>query len=128
MVPQEIPADILAFLSQRIDSVPQLETLVMMSERADRVWTAQDVATRTYTNAATAKSVLDALHRHGLVSIAELADGFRFGPRDPTDVGRVARVAGYYRANLVAVATLIHEKAPAPIQEFARAFEFKKDP
>jgi hypothetical protein len=36
-------------------------------------------------------------------------------------------VARYYRANLIVVATLIHEKASVSIQEFARAFEFKKD-
>jgi len=127
MVPQDIPADILAFLAHRIDSVPQLEALLMMCERADSAWTVDDVAARTYTNAVTARSVLEALQRRGLVAADEPGLRFRFAPHDNADVALVARVAGFYRANLVIVATLIHEKAPASVQEFARAFEFKKD-
>lgn len=127
MVPQDIPADILAFLAQRIDSVPQLEALLMMSERTDSAWTVDDVAARTYTNVATARSVLEALQRRGLVVADEQAHHFRFSPHDRADLALVARVAGYYRANLVLVTTLIHAKAPASVQEFARAFEFKKD-
>ena len=127
MVPQDIPADILAFLSQRIDSVPQLETLLMMSEGAGHAWTVDAVSSRTYVGAGAARSVLEALQRHGLVAADEHAHGYRFEPRDPADVALVARVAGYYRANLVLVATLIHEKASSSVQEFARAFEFKKD-
>jgi ribosomal protein S12 methylthiotransferase accessory factor YcaO len=127
MVPEDIPADILAFLAQRIDSVPQLEALLMMSERADSVWTVDDVAARTYTNRATARAVLEALQRRGLVEADEREHTFRFKPRERTDEALVARVARYYRANLVIVATLIHDKASASIQEFARAFEFKKD-
>jgi hypothetical protein len=126
MVPQDIPADILAFLSQRIDSVPQLETLIMMSEH-DRAWTVQDVASRTYTSATTARSVLEALQRRAFVAAEEQTLRYRFRPHEPADIPMVARVADYYRANLVVVATLIHEKASASIQEFARAFEFKKD-
>jgi DNA-binding IclR family transcriptional regulator len=127
MVPQDIPAEILTFLEQRIDSVPQLETLLMMSELGDRAWTVEDVASRTYISVASARSVLEALHRRGLIAPDDPVHGYRFGPHDSADVARVARVAEYYRANLVAVATLIHEKASASVQEFARAFEFKKD-
>ena len=127
MVPQDIPADILAFLTHRIDSVPQLEALLMMSERANHAWTMDDVAARTYTSAATARSVIEALQRRGLVATDEPGHRFRFRPHDRADVDLVARVADFYRANLVIVTTLIHEKAPAPVQEFARAFEFKKD-
>jgi len=127
MVPLDIPADILAFLEQRIDSVPQLEALLMMSERADSLWTVDDVAARTYTDAVKARSVLDALQRRGLVALAGDGKGFSFRPQERADVALVARVAAYYRANLVIVTTLIHEKASVSIQEFARAFEFKKD-
>jgi hypothetical protein len=126
MVPQDIPPDILAFLTHRIDSVPELEALLMMSERADPPWTDADVAARTYTSVAAARSVLGALQRRGLVAAGESA-GFRFQPQDPADVALVARVCGFYRANLVLVTTLIHDKASASVQEFARAFEFKKD-
>lgn len=125
MVHQDIPADILAFLSNRVATVPELETLLMMSERTDHSWTVDDVVARTYVNHGTARAVLEALQRRGLV--VPDAGGYRFQPQDPADVALVARVAGYYRANLVRVATLIHDRVPAPITEFARAFDFKKD-
>lgn len=121
----DIPADILAFLVNRVDSVPELETLLMMSERADRCWSLDDVVARTYVNHATARTVLDALQRRGLV--VPDAGGHRFQPQDPADVALVTRVASYYQANVVRVATLIHERASAAIKEFARAFDFKKD-
>jgi DNA-binding IclR family transcriptional regulator len=124
MDPQDIPTDILAFLSTRIDTVPQLETLLMMSERQDHPWSLDDVVARTYVNHGTARAVLEALQRRGLV--AQDTGGYRFQPQDPADVALVARVASYYHANLVRVATLIHDRASA-IKEFARAFDFKKD-
>lgn len=127
MVPQEIPPDILAFLSHRIDSVPELEALLMMSEAAAHCWTEDDVAARTYTSVAAARAVLGTLQRRGLVAAVGPAMGFRFQPHDPADVALVARVGGFYRAHLVLVTTLIHDKAPVAVQEFARAFEFKKD-
>src|SRR5205085_2801580 len=104
---------------------PELETLLMMSERADHLWTVDDVMARTYVSHAVARSVLDALQRRGL--IVSDAPGFRFRPLDAGDVTLVARVATYYRANLVRVATLIHERVSSSITEFARAFDFKKD-
>ena len=106
MVPQDLPADILAFVTQRIDSVPELETLLMMSERTDHPWTVDDVAARTYVNHATARAVLEALQRRGLIA-PDAGGAFRFQPHDPADVALVAHVASYYRANLVRVATLI---------------------
>src|SRR3954464_8598826 len=71
MVPQDIPADILAFLSQRIDSVPQLGAVIMMGGRAARAWTVEDVAWRTYASVAAARSVLEALQRRGFLAVDE---------------------------------------------------------
>jgi len=127
MVPQDIPPDILAFLSNRIDSVPELETLLMMSARPDHAWTVDDVAARTYTSAPTSRAVIEALQRRGLIALQECGQGYRFRPYDPADVALVSRVSAYYRDNLVRVATLIHDRASASVKEFARAFDFKKD-
>jgi hypothetical protein len=127
MVSQDIPADILAFISGRIDTVPELETLLMMSAVADQHWTSDDVVARSYTTPSVARAVLDALQRRGLIAADPQGRGFRFQPHDPADVALVARVGAYYRANLVRVATLIHERGSAAIKEFARAFDFKKD-
>jgi hypothetical protein len=124
--PKDIPGDILVFLLERIDDVPQLEALLLMSESPGRGWSLEEVASRTYTRTPAARGAIESLQRRGLVAAVE-SQGYVLQTNDPSDIALVARVADFYRANLVRVATLIHEKAPASVQEFARAFEFKKD-
>jgi hypothetical protein len=49
------------------------------------------------------------------------------GIADETERVLVDEVARTYRANLTRIATFIHEKPPASLKEFARAFSLKKD-
>jgi hypothetical protein len=122
----EIPAAVLQFIAKRIDSVPELETLLIMSEGPTRSWTLDDIVARTYVSPESALGVLKALQRRGLVSCDE-SGGFRFDP--PSDEVRdlVTQTGIAYQAHLVPIATFIHQKASVPVQEFARAFSLKKD-
>jgi hypothetical protein len=125
MMPPDLPADVLDFLRRSIDSIPELETLLMMSEDPRQPWTEAAVASRSYVPANTARSILETLLRKRLITAAE--DGYRFNSADETQHALVARVAAVYRSNLVSVANFIHKKASASIMEFARAFDLKKD-
>ena len=127
MVPSEISAAVLSFIDERIDSVPQLETLLMMKDEPQRAWTVDDVAARTYVPLAEAARVLEALHRRALISPVETGGGFSFKPGDGHHRELVDEVARTYRANLTRIATIIHDKPPASLKEFARAFDMKKD-
>ena len=127
MVPSEISTTVLSFIDERIDSVPQLETLLMMRDEPQRAWSVDDVAARTYVPLAEAARVLDALHRHGLISPLGSGGGFSFSPGDGHHRELIDEVARTYRANLTRIATIIHEKPPASLKEFARAFNMKKD-
>jgi hypothetical protein len=120
-----LPENVRRFIEEYIDEVPQLETLLMMSEVQDSRWQPVEVAARNYTSLPRAREILDALRRRGLLS----TDGthYRYEPAVPQVRVLVAEVAQYYRANLSRVATFIHSKPSASIREFARAFEFKKD-
>jgi DNA-binding IclR family transcriptional regulator len=101
---ETLPENVRRFIEAYIDEVPQLETLLMMSEAQDSAWVANEVAARNYITVPRAREILDALRRRGLLSSDETH--FRYEP---------------------AVATFIHSKPSASIKEFARAFEFKKD-
>jgi hypothetical protein len=125
MAPVELPADVVDFLDRFIDSIPELETLLIMSDDPQRPWTEEAVAARIYVSTGVARSILDALLRRRLIEAA--ADGCRFAPSDQAQRALVAQVAGTYRANLVSVANFIHRKAPVSVMEFARAFDLKKD-
>ena len=123
----EVPAEVLRFLDENIDTVPQLETLLMMSQAQDRSWLVAEVAARNYITEQRAEEVLHSLQRRGLVSADEASLRFRFNPASPEIQAIVRDVALYYQANLSRITTLIHSKPSASIKEFARAFDFKKD-
>ena len=122
---ETLPENVRRFIEAYIDEVPQLETLLMMSEAPDSRWLASEVAARNYVTLARAREILEALRRRGLLSSDETH--FRYEPATPQVRAVVAEVAEYYRSNLARVATFIHSKPSASIKEFARAFEFKKD-
>ena len=127
MTKADIPAAVLQFVARRIDTVPELETLLMMSAEEGRAWTVQEVAARTYVPPASAAAVLQALQRRRLVSSDEHGASFTFAPLSDEERQIVFQTAVAYRTHLIAIATLIHKKAAPPVQEFARAFNFKKD-
>jgi hypothetical protein len=122
-----IPAHVLRFLEGFIDTVPQLETLLMMSEEPDRSWRVADVASRNYIAEQRAMDTLSALQRRGLVSSSESPPCFRYDPASEEVRAVVADLARCYQKNLSRITELIHAKPSASIKEFARAFNLKKD-
>jgi hypothetical protein len=125
--PTEIPAHVRRFLEENIDTVPQLETLLMMREKPDRRWLVADVASRNYITESRATDTLNALQRRGLVIAEESPPKYRFNPPDDEVRALVAELALCYQRKLSAVTELIHSKPSASIKEFARAFDLKKD-
>lgn len=125
MTPPALPADVLDFLDRNIDSIPELETLLMMSDDPDRPWSDSVLAARIYVPVSKARSILESLHRRRLVNASD--GDYRFAPIDEAHRVLVARVAETYQSNLVAVANFVHRKASASVMEFARAFDLKKD-
>jgi hypothetical protein len=127
MAPPQIPEHVMRFIAENIDSVPQLEALLLLSEHADRTWNAEQVATRIYVRNDEAKSLLAALHRRRLIERPEdIPDTYQFSAADDARQ-LVAEVKGSYRANVVVLTRFIHENASASVREFARAFDLKKD-
>jgi hypothetical protein len=127
MTPPDIPQRVLQFLAENIDSVPQLEALLLIGEYPDRTWSAEQVATRIYVRVDRAESILAALHRRRLVDRPEsLPDGFRFTTAEDARQ-LIAEVSDSYRSNVVVLTRFIHENASASVREFARAFDLKKD-
>lgn len=121
----DIPEDVLRFLTEKIDSVPHLEALLLLSEGAAQSWTVEQIAARIYTSQDTAALILKNLQHHRLV-IAEAQPRYRYDA-SWDEGGLMIRVAETYRRHLVQVASFIHSKAPSSVREFARAFDFKKD-
>jgi hypothetical protein len=128
MTSPEIPARVLQFLAERIDSVPQLEALLLMWENPQRLWSEEELAARIYVGRQVAATILQSLQRQQLVTAEpDSAARYLYNPQwDPS--GEVMpEVAAAYRRHLVQLATFIHSRASTAVREFARAFDLKKD-
>ena len=128
MTSPEIPARVLQFLAERIDTVPQLEALLLLWESPQRLWSEEELAGRIYVARQVAAAILQALQRQQLVTAEPgAAVRYRYNPQwDPS--GEVMpEVAASYRRHLVPLATFIHSRASTAVREFARAFDLKKD-
>lgn len=123
----EIPARMLRFLEENSDTVPQLETLLMMHEDQGCAWLAADVASRKHATEPRAMDTLHALQRRGLVCSEESPTRFRLDPEKEEFRPLVADLARRYQRNCSLVTELVHAKPSASIKEFARAFDLKKD-
>ena len=128
MTSPEIPARVLQFLAERIDSVPQLEALLLLWEDPQRLWSEEELAGRIYVSRQVAATILQALQRQQLV-IAEPASTvrYRYNPQWDDSGEVMPEVAAAYRRHLVPLATFIHSRASTAVREFARAFDLKKD-
>jgi hypothetical protein len=126
MISPPLPHEVLRFIEERIDTVPELEALLMMAAQAHS-WSVQDIAARTYVSLENARGILDSLQRRRLITREGASGRFVFDPADVQDRALVASVAQAYQSNLSLVAKLIHDKASGAIREFARAFDMKKD-
>jgi predicted ArsR family transcriptional regulator len=124
MKPTEIPQPVLRFIREQIDTVPHLEGLLLVWQSAPKSWTVDELASRLYVSAETARHIIaDLARRHFIV-----VEGGTF-VYDTTNehAGLLPEVAATYRRELVQLTRLIHAKGSAAMQEFARAFKLKKD-
>jgi hypothetical protein len=128
MTTPDIPASVLQFIAERIDTVPELETLLIMSAEESRSWSVKDIAARTYVAPRFAAAILRALCQRRLIAPTDDSRHYRFRPTSEDERQIVAETARVYRLHLIPVANFIHNKASTPVQEFARAFSLKKDP
>jgi len=127
MSPPPISPRVLKFIAEKIDSVAELETLLIMSDDEQRAWSVQEIAARLYTEVSKASRTLEVLARRELIVAEGEPPQFRFSPLHTDDRKTFSDVADAYRRNLVGITTYIHSKASTPVKEFARAFDLKKD-
>lgn len=122
-----IPNDVREFLLQHIDSIAQLEALVLLRADPSCVWDAETIAKRLYITPQEASVVLERLAGNSFLATSpELPDGYRYQPASSELALMVNRVAVLYARYLVPVTHLIHSKPHTRVQEFADAFKLRK--
>jgi hypothetical protein len=123
----DIPPRVLQFLAERIDTVPQLEALLLMWENSQRLWSEDELAARIYVSRLVALQILQHLQRRQLVVAEPGQSQYRYNAQWDATGEIIPELAASYRRHLVPLATFIHSRASSAVREFARAFDLKKD-
>jgi hypothetical protein len=119
-----IPADVHNFILRHIDTIAQLEALLLLRSDPEMRWNAKEIAKRIYTSEQEAEGLLIRLAQDGLLQ--EAGDLYWYACNDPMERRLVDRLADVYSRHLIPVTNLIHGK-PRRIRQFADAFKFRKD-
>jgi DNA-binding MarR family transcriptional regulator len=122
-----ISADLQQFILKSIDSIAQLEALLLLAAGPNERWTVAVIAARLYISEPEATGLLDRLVAEGLIALEGEPAAFRYQPASAELDARVKALAEAYRTHLVPVTNLIHAKPRTRVQEFADAFKLRKD-
>jgi hypothetical protein len=122
MVEDFVSPDVRNFILERIQSVAELEALLLLHKHDGETWSAARAADRLYIAEPAAMEILTRLATENLCSVE--AEGFRFAPAGAEETALVGRLADAYARHLIPVTRIIHGK-PARIHRFADAFRFR---
>jgi hypothetical protein len=120
-----IPEIVRRLITDRIDSIPELETILLLRQYRTQTWNAIDTGKRLYVSSTVAVHMLDALTDRGF--FARSADGYTYAPESPQLEAAVDALADAYTQHLFAVTTFVHAKPSMSVRLFAEAFRIRKD-
>jgi hypothetical protein len=116
------------FILENIDSVPQLEALVLLWNSRPVAWSCEELASRLYLPAEKVSNLLQELVRQQLVAKLDSSpQKYSYFAASDEQNEMMRMVDSAYRHDLVRISTMIHSKTSPGVREFARAFRFKKE-
>jgi hypothetical protein len=122
------PEDVKRFVVEHIDSVEQLEVLLLLRADPSREWDAAAVSHALCTSPESVAKRLAGLRTRGLLAGGEGDGGrYRYGPATAEHDRLAGALAEAYRERRVAVITLIYSKPADQVQAFADAFKLRKE-
>jgi hypothetical protein len=121
----ELPQQVKDFVDRYIDSVAELEALLLLRSSPADVWTVAQLAARLYTEEKTTAAALTALHRRGL--LGREGEVYRYAPGSPALRDDVEALSRSYPRFLIRITNVIHSKPRASLREFLDAFRLRED-
>jgi hypothetical protein len=148
--PPGVPPEVASFLADNIDSVLELELLLLLRAEPARLWSAADLAQELKIDPAFAAAQLEKFRQRKLLSAAAAAaaaaaadpaepgveaagrtdqtiPAYRYAPESPALDAIVAAVAATYASHRVTMIGLIFSKPTSTLKTFADAFRIRKD-
>jgi hypothetical protein len=133
MADLDVPADVQRFLQEHVESLEQLEILVLLQRRAELAWSALDVAEELRIRDSVAEEELRRLSARGLLAAAGSNAGlrFRYLPRSEALAQMTRRLVETYGTQRVAIMRLMTANAIQRLRSgalgvFSNAFVFGK--
>ena len=122
-----IPAPVHRLLMQHIDSVEQLEVLLLLKQAPEVEWTPAAIASILNGHPVSIAARLEALERARMIRRAPTSDvRYRYAPASTESAAAIEGLAQAYRERRVAVISLIASKPLENVRAFSDAFLFKK--
>lgn len=116
------------FIKDEIDSVPQLEALLLFWRRFPAEWTCDDLARELYVSSEIAQTILNHLaDRHLIFEIPNSGSRYCLHAETPQKTSLFTSLEYIYRHELIRVSKMIHANSSPGLRDFARSFRFKKD-
>jgi DNA-binding MarR family transcriptional regulator len=124
----EFPARIAQFIDQHIESLAQLEALLLLRKQPERAWDIAEIAKSLYITAEMASSLLADMERRGWAQTAPGAP-LRYCYRSQGGEADqlIDELASIYHERRVAVISQIYSKPLNKVQTFADAFRLRRE-
>ena len=122
----DFPLELKQFIAQHVESLAQLEALLILRQDSQTPWKSGNLCKRLYISPDMCEGILVDLIRRGFAErTAEGAVQYR-PPSDDAD-RLLAGLAAIYQERRVAVITEIYSKPVNKVQTFADAFRLRKE-
>ena len=128
MADDALPPHVRRLILDDIESVGQLELLLLLHKDPSKEWRAGPAARELHTDPGWALSQLELLASREILQTTGGPDpGFRFRPSTPELENAVNGLARAYAERRVSIVNMIGSKPDSRIQIFADAFRIRKD-
>jgi predicted ArsR family transcriptional regulator len=125
---QGIPTEVRQLIADHIDSVLQLEVLLLLLASPDREFSVEDLATELRVDVAFVSEQLANLCNRGMLTCrTEGRPLYKYGPRTPELDRAIQGLRVAYADRRVSVISLIFAKPVDKLRSFADAFRLRKD-
>ncbi len=125
---EAFPENVRQFIADYIDSVAELEVLLLLKGTSERSWSADDVGVSLCTSGEMAGTQLADLSARGLLHTqAEIPPRYQYGPRTKELAHLVSMLDEIYQQRRVSVITMIYSKPVDKVRTFADSFRLRKD-
>jgi hypothetical protein len=123
----EFPIELRQFIAQHIESLAQLEALMLLRSDRQRHWGPAELAQRLYITPEMCQALLVDLNRRGFIVFNHEPGCYRYQSGDADADRLLGDLAEIYHQRRVAVITEIYSKPVHKVQTFADAFRLRRE-